>query len=151
MSMESEGRDLLMRRLDDCLQQYAEKVMEPRDEKGLPIIGNIYLLQGMAEVHYLMKAEHPITPKEVSALLKFEDPLAVVSACWEENPERYSFDICRIMEEHHMDKRFPLSESAFAREEKPSLREQLHAAMRESRRQQKPEQPTKGNRGGDAI
>ena len=151
MSMESEGRDLLMRRLDDCLQQYAEKVMEPRDEKGLPIIGNIYLLQSMAEVHYLMKAEHPMTPQEVSALLKFEDPLAVASAYWEENPERYSFDICGLIEKLQLEKVFLPADPSVNREEKPSLREQLHAAMRESRRQQKPEQPAKGNRGGDAI
>ena len=151
MSMESEGHDLLMKRLDQCLQEYADKMMEPRDEKGLPIIGNIYLLQSMAEVHYLMKAEHPITPQEVSALLKFENPLAVVSACWEENPERYSFDICGLIEKLQLEKVFLPADPLAKREEKPSLREQLHTAMRESRRQQKPEQPTKGNRGGDAI
>ena len=77
--------------------------MEPRDEHGLPLIRNIYLLQGMAEAHYLLKAEHPFTPQEVSTLLKYEDPLAAASACWEENTDRCAFDICGIMREHRLE------------------------------------------------
>ena len=151
MSMESKGRDLLMLRLDESLQRYANQVMEPRGENGLPLIGNIYLLQGMAEVHYFLKAEHPFTPQEVNALLKFEDPLAVAYACWEENQEQYLFDICRILDERQVGRNFPLADLSSDCGERPSLREQLHAAMKESRRQQKPEQTAKGNRGGEAI
>ena len=151
MSMESRGQDLLKQRLDECLRKYAADVMEPRDKAGNPFIQNIYLLQGMAEVHYMLKAEHPFTPQEVNALMKFENPLAVAYACWEENEDRYAFDICALIEKHQMEKSFRLADPSMSHEEPLSLREQLQAAMKESRRQLRPEQPAKGSRGGDAI
>ena len=44
-----------MQSLDASLQAKAEELMEPRDNAGHPLIGNIYALQCIAEMHiYLM-------------------------------------------------------------------------------------------------
>ena len=144
MSMESEAQDLLMRRLDENLKDYAEQRMGERGEDGRPIIGNLYQLQGMTEVHYLLKAEHPFTPQEVNELLKFQEPLEVARACWEENPDRYAFDICKIIKRNHYERTFAQIDPAAQTAEKPSLREQLHTAMREARKQMEPAPPKLG-------
>ena len=44
--MELNPKRLLMQRLDASLQAKAEELMEPRDNAGHPLIGNIYALQG---------------------------------------------------------------------------------------------------------
>ena len=148
MSMESEAHDLLMARLDDNLKDYAERRMGERGEDGRPMIGNLYQLQSMTEVHYLLKAEHPFTPQEVNELLKFQQPLEVAHACWEENPDRYAFDICRIIERNHFERTFAQADPAALTAEKPSLREQLQTAMREARKQNRTE-PAPPKLGGE--
>ena len=148
MSMESEAHDLLMRRLDENLKDYAEQRLGERGEDGRPIIGNLYQLQGMTEVHYLLKAEHPFTPQEVNELLKFQNPLEVAHACWEENPDRYAFDICRIIERNQFERTFAKIDPAKQTAEKPSLRDQLQTAMREARKQARTE-PAPPRLGGE--
>lgn len=155
MSIESEGLDLLRQRLDEELRDYAAEAVGIQDRDGKPMIENIYLLQGMTETHCLLKGLHPFTPQEVNALLKFQKPLAVAHACWEENTEKYSFDICQIIKDNKFDQTFALVDQAAAREEKPSVRDQLHTAMRDARRQAKAEQgrtePPVQKRGGEAL
>ena len=144
MSMESEGKELLWRRLDASLRRHA-KALGGGEE--LPDIANIYELQEMAEVHCYLKTEHPFTSKEVNALLQFADPLEVAVACWEENPDRYDFDICQIL----YDKEDILRDFAPAepeRTEKPSLLEQLHEGMDKARRQARKDAP-EAKRGGE--
>jgi len=54
-TMELNPKGLLMQSLDASLQAKAEELMEPRDNAGHPLIGNIYALQCIAEMHiYLM-------------------------------------------------------------------------------------------------
>ena len=130
MSMESEGKELLWRRLDESLRRHA-KALGGGD--GLPDIADIYRVQEMAEVHCYLKTEHPFTPMEVNALLQFADPLEVAVACWERNPDKYALDICKILDANDMFQNFAPAEPE--RTEKPSLRGQLHAAMDEARRQ----------------
>ena len=148
MIMESEAQDLLMRCLDENLKDYAEQRMSERGEDGRPIIGNLYQLQGMTEVHYLLKAEHPFTPQEVNELLKFQEPLEVARACWEENPDRYVFDICKIIERNHFERTFARIDPAAQTADKPSLRDQLQTAMREARKQARTE-PAPPKLGGE--
>lgn len=53
--MELNPKGLLMQRLDTSLQAKAEELMAQRDKEGHPLIGNIYALQCIAEMHiYLM-------------------------------------------------------------------------------------------------
>ena len=130
MGMETEGKELLWRRLDESLRRHA-KALGGGD--GLPDIADIYRVQEMAEVHCYLKTEHPFTPMEVNALLQFADPLEVAVACWERNPDKYALDICKILDANDMFQNFAPAEPE--RTEKPSLRGQLHAAMDEARRQ----------------
>ena len=148
MSMESEAHDLLMQRLDDELRQYSADVIDIRASDGLPFIANIYLLQDMAEVHCLLKTVHPFTPQEVNALLKFKEPLAVARACWEQNTEKYSFDICQIIKDNNFERTFAPANLSAEQQEKPSLREQLQTAMREARKQARTE-PAPPKLGGE--
>ena len=141
MSMQSEGKELLARRLDESLREHG-KALGGGD--GLPEIAAVYELQELAEVHCYLKTEHPFTPNEVSALLRFADPLEVAAACWEENPDRYAFDICRILEENQMRDRYPAAEPEPERRENPSVREKLREAVLESRRQTRTE-PASGH------
>ena len=132
MGMETEGKELLWRRLDESLRRHA-KALGGGD--GLPDIADIYRVQEMAEVHCYLKTEHPFTPMEVNALLQFADPLEVAVACWEQNPDKYALDICKILYANDMFQDFAPAEAETERTEKPSLRGQLHAAMDEARRQ----------------
>ncbi len=130
MGMETEGKELLWRRLDESLRRHA-KALGGGD--GLPDIADIYRVQEMAEVHCYLKTEHQFAPQEVNALLQFADPLEVAVACWEQNPDKYALDICKILDANDMFQNFAPAEPE--RTEKPSLRGQLHAAMDEARRQ----------------
>ena len=148
MSMDSDGHALLMRRLDENLKDYAAEALGIPDGDGRPMIGNLYQLQGMTEVHCLLKNQHPFTPQEVNELLKFQNPLEVAHACWEENPDRYAFDICRIIERNQFERTFAQMDPAAQTAEKPSLRDQLQTAMREARKQARTE-PAPPRLGGE--
>ena len=143
MSMESEGKELLWRRLDASLRRHA-KTLSNGD--GLPDIADIYRVQEMAEIHCYLKTEHLFTPMEVNALLRFADPLEVAAACWEQNPDKYALDICKILDANDMFQNFEPAEPE--RKEKPSLREQIHAGMDRARRQARKDAP-EAKRGGE--
>ena len=143
MSMESEGKELLWRRLDASLRRHAKTL---GNGDGLPDIADIYRVQEMAEIHCYLKTEHLFTPMEVNALLRFADPLEVAVACWEENPDRYALDICKILNANDMFQNFAPAEPE--RTEKPSLREQIHAGMEKARRQARKDAP-EAKRGGE--
>ena len=143
MSMESEGKELLWRRLDASLRRHAKTL---GNGDGLPDIADIYRVQEMAEIHCYLKTEHLFTPMEVNALLRFADPLEVAAACWEENPDRYAFDICEILYGKDIFQDFAQAEPE--RTEKPSLREQIHAGMDKARRQARKDAP-EAKRGGE--
>ena len=128
--LERGGEELLRKRLDECLAESAKQYMEPRDEQGRPFIQNIYYLQALTEVHIYLKIEHKFTPREVNDLLKFKDPLNVAMNCWEENPDRFCFDISCILRETKAFGHFPLVQSEKAPKEKISIREQLNEAKR---------------------
>ena len=72
--MELNPKELLMQRLDARLQAKAEELMAPRDKDGHPLIGNIYALQCIAEMHIYLRTVHEFRPEEISDLLYFEDP-----------------------------------------------------------------------------
>ena len=134
MSMESEGKELLWRRLDASLRRHA-KALGGGEE--LPDIADIYRVQEMAEIHCYLKTEHPFTPMEVNALLRFADPLKVAVACWEQNPDKYALDICKILDANDMFQKFAPAKPE--RTENLSLCERLHTGMDKARRQIKRE------------
>lgn len=88
--MELNPKGMLMQRLDAGLQAKAEELMAPRDKDGHPLIGNIYALQCIAEMHIYLRTVHEFRPEEISDLLYFEDPLRVAQHCWEENTDIYA-------------------------------------------------------------
>ena len=126
--LERGGEELLRKRLDECLAESAKQYMEPRDD---------YYLQALTEVHIYLKIEHKFTPREVNDLLKFKDPLNVAMNCWEENPDRFCFDISRILRETKAFEHFPLAQSEKTPKEKISIREQLNEAKRTVQQQLK--------------
>lgn len=97
--MEQEAKELLRKRLDECLRAHADAI-NPGD------IGSIYDLQQLSEIHIYLKTEHEFTAAEVEALLAFRDPLDVARWCWEENTHEHSFPICELLKEIHADDRF---------------------------------------------
>ena len=92
----------------------------------------VYELQGLAEVHCYLKTMHDITPDEADALLRFADPLAVVYACWEDNPHTYSFPILELLEQLKAEENFPLAEEQLP--EKLPVRDQSMLAIKRARR-----------------
>ena len=101
--MEQEARELLRKRLDECLRARVG-ALNSND------IGSIYNIQQLVEVHLYLKTEHEFTAAEVEALLAFKDPLDVARWCWEENTHKYSFPICELLKEIHADDRFEPAE-----------------------------------------
>ena len=91
----------------------------------------VYELQGLAEVHCYLKTMHDITPDEADALLRFADPLAVVYACWEDNPHTYSFPILELLEQLKAEENFPLAEEQLP--EKLPVRDLAQTAMKAAR------------------
>ena len=75
---------------------------------------------------------HDITPDEADALLRFADPLAVVYACWEDNPHTYSFPILELLEQLKAEENFPLAEEQLP--EKLPVRDQSRLAIKRARR-----------------
>ena len=116
-----------MAKLDENLLSHARNLTAGDG----PRIEEVYRLQGLAEVHYYLKAAHQFDPAEVEALLQFADPLNVAYHCWEENSHEYSFPICDLLRETRAHEIFER-----AKPDPPtklSVREQLQAAMREAR------------------
>ena len=116
-----------MAKLDESLLEHAKSLTAG----GSPRIVDVYGLQELAELHCYLKTAHQFDPAEVDALLQFADPLAAADLCWQENPHEYSFPICDLLRETKAWDRLPHAEPEPPR--KLSVREQLHAAMREAR------------------
>lgn len=139
--MEFEAKKTLMAKLDENLLDHARELTAGDG----PRIVDVYRLQGLAEVHCYLKTAHEFDPAEVEALLHFADPLNVAYCCWEENSHEYSFPICDLLRETKAWEYFAPAEPEPPK--KLSVREQLHAAMKEARQQPSaPEHP----KGGEA-
>lgn len=123
-TMENDARRLLMERLDTCLQERAKEYMEPLNKDGLPLIENIYYLQGAAEVHIYLKTVHEFRPEEISDLLYFADPLRVAEYCWEGNTDKYAFRISELIQKCRLKEQFPAAKP----QAKASLRSRLEEA-----------------------
>ena len=130
-----------MAKLDESLLSHAKNLTVGDG----PQIVDVYRLQGLAEVHCYLKTAHEFDPAEVEALLHFADPLNVAYHCWEENAHEYSFPICDLLRETGARELFEPAEPEPPA--KASVRDQLHAAMREAR--QRPSQGEKSY-GGEA-
>lgn len=130
-----------MAKLDESLLAHAKNLTAG----NAPRIVDVYGLQELAELHCYLKTAHQFDPAEVDALLQFADPLAAADLCWQENPHEYSFPICDLLRETKAWERLPRAEPEPPK--KLSVREQLHAAMREAH--QHPVQENK-TRSGDA-
>ena len=138
---EHHAKEKLLGKLDESLLDHAKNLAAGDD---LQIV-DVYRLQGLAELHYYLKALHQFDPAEVETLLQFADPLEAANLCWEENSHEYSFPICDLLRKTRAKDRLP-----FAEPEPPkrvSVREQLRTSMQESR--QHPPQGDKAH-GGDA-
>lgn len=124
---EHHAKEKLLDKLDESLLDHAKNLAAGDD---LQIV-DVYRLQGLAELHYYLKALHQFAPAEVEALLQFADPLEAANLCWEENSHEYSFPICDLLRKTRAKDRLP-----FAEPEPPkrvSVREQLRTSMQESR------------------
>ena len=141
IKIEFEAKQKLMARLDECLLDHARNLTAGDG----PRIADVYRLQGLAEVHCYLKTAHQFDPAEVEALLQYFDPLNAAYYCWEENSHEYSFPICDLLRETGAKEIFEQAEPEPPA--KLSVREQLHAAMRETR--QRPPQGEKAH-GSDA-
>ena len=122
--MERIGKQKLMEKLDDCLVDHAEGLCA----WGTPSIATLYHFQELAELHCYLKTAHTFTAAEVEALLRFDDPLEVAAACWEENPHEYSFPICELLEHIKAKENFPLAEEQLP--EKLPVRDQSMLAIK---------------------
>ena len=125
--MEFDGIRKLKELMDKCLLVHATELCG-----SVPTIGSVYELQGLAEVHCYLKTMHDITPDEADALLRFADPLAVVYACWEDNPHTYSFPILELLEQIKAEENFLLAEEQPL--EKLPVRDQSMLAIKQARR-----------------
>lgn len=137
--MEFEAKKLLMERLDKNLLHHAKELFAGDG----PRVVDIYRLQGLAEVHCYLKTAHEFNAAEVEALLHFADPLNAAYCCWEENTHVYSFPICDLLRETRAKEHFAAAEPESP--QKLSVREQLQAAMQETRRQSVPKERSKGS------
>jgi len=135
---ELQAKEKLLAKLDESLLRHAKDLTAGDG----PQIIDVYSLQGMAELHCYLKTVHQFDAAEVEALLQFADPLAAANLCWEENSHEYSFPICDLLEETKAKERLPPAEPEPP--QKSSVRQQLHAAMKEARRQMPPAERSKG-------
>ena len=129
--MELNPKGLLMQRLDTSLQAKAEELMAPRDKEGHPLIGNIYALQCIAEMHIYLRTVHEFRPEEISDLLYFEDPLRVAQHCWEENTDIYAFRISDLI------KKYDLNAA------KPPAKESLKSRLEEAKQMVRASSPSR--------
>jgi len=127
--MEFEAKKLLMEQLDQNLLDHAREICAGDG----PRIADVYRLQGLAEIHCYLKTAHEFNAAEVEGLLHFADPLNVAYYCWEENTHEYSFPICDLLRETRAREYFAPAEPE--PRQKPSVREQLQAAMKTARQQ----------------
>ena len=118
--MEQDAKTRLMELLDQSLLDHTKALGA---KEGGPDISDIYKLQGLAELHHHLKAEHRFTTAEIEALLWFQDPLAVASACWEVNGHEHHFPICELMDKIDAYEEFPMSASV--RQQTEELKETL--------------------------
>ena len=139
MKIEFEAKQKLLARLDENLLSHAKNLTAGDG----PQIVDVYRLQGLAEVHCYLKTAYQFDPAEVEALLHFADPLNAAYHCWEENTHEYSFPICDLLRETRARELFEPAEPGPP--SKSSVREQLQAAMRETR--QRPPQGEKSHSG----
>ena len=107
--MDYEAKRPLMEAIDKCLLDHAAAA---GTKEGGPEILDVYLLQGLSEIHYYLKVEHDFKPDEVDALLQFSDPLVVARECWEERDPEKGFPICDILHEIKAYERFELVDPA---------------------------------------
>lgn len=107
--MDDQTKRLLMEQIDKSLLEHTAAA--GKKENG-PEILDAYLLMGLTETHYYLKAEHDFKPNEAAALLQFSDPLVVVRECWEERDPDKGFPICALLNEIKAYERFPLVDSA---------------------------------------
>lgn len=128
--MDYEVKRPLMRRIDNALLEHAAAL---GTKEGGPNIGDVYHLQGLAEIHCYLKTEHHFTPDEVTALLQFSDPLTVAMECWEERDLEKDFQICALLHTIDAYERFPLVDPAGYAQQKEerlqSLKELLERNM----------------------
>ena len=99
--------------------------MAPRDKEGHPLIGNIYALQCIAEMHIYLRTVHEFRPEEISDLLYFEDPLRVAQHCWEENTDIYAFRISDLIKKYNLKEVYPAA--------KPPVKESLKSRLVEAK------------------
>ena len=99
--------------------------MAPRDKEGHPLIGNIYALQCIAEMHIYLRTVHEFRPEEISDLLYFEDPLRVAQHCWEENTDIYAFRISDLIKKYDLKEVYPAA--------KPPVKESLKSRLEEAK------------------
>ena len=95
--------------------------MAPRDKEGHPLIGNIYALQCIAEMHIYLRTVHEFCPEEISDLLYFEDSLRVAQHCWEENTDIYTFRISDLIKKYDLKEVYPTA--------KPPAKESLKSRL----------------------
>lgn len=141
MFAEYEAKQKLLSKLDESLLAHAIALSSADN----PQIVEVYGLQGLAELHCYLKTVHQFDSAEVEALLQFNDPLMAASVCWEENSHEYSFPICDLLRETRARERLPLAEPEPP--QKLSVREQLHAAMKQARQQPAPTERPRGDEG----
>ena len=133
--MELNPKGMLMQRLDAGLQAKAEELMAPRDKEGHPLIGNIYALQCIAEMHIYLRTVHEFRPEEISDLLYFEDPLRVAQHCWEENTDIYAFRISDLIKKYNLKEVYPAA--------KPPVKESLKSRLEEAKQMVRASSPSR--------
>lgn len=129
---EKAAYETLMGKLDACLIDQAKYLFAGDG----PRVVDVYRLQGIAEVHYYLKAMRQLDPSEVEALLQFADPLLVAYNCWEENSHEYSFPICELLKTTKAKEHFALAEPEPPG--KTSIRDRLRSGIKEARQQAVP-------------
>lgn len=133
--MELNPKGMLMQRLDAGLQAKAEELMAPRDKEGHPLIGNIYALQCIAEMHIYLRTVHEFRPEEISDLLYFEDPLRVAQHCWKENTDIYAFRISDLIKKYNLREVYPAAKPPVKGiPEKPSGRSKADGTGKQSQK-----------------
>lgn len=103
--MESEKKSLLFEKLAGSLKERAKAIGQA---SGMPNPSDIHEMKEMTDLYLYLLDEHTLTDQEIDALLQFEDPMLVASACWEANSDFNGFDICDIMEAINCREDYPM-------------------------------------------
>ena len=115
-----------MERLDKCLLGHAVSV---GTKEGGPGIGDVYKLRNLSDTHYYLKVEHDFTAAEVTALMKFADPLEVAQMCWEERDPEAAFSICDLLDKINAYEVYPLLDPAEHTQGKDQMIETVKAVL----------------------